>query len=186
MGEVAGSTAALAAVAAVADAVAGSTDALARIIAAHHDDMARIAFVICGDQDLAQDAVQTAWQLAWRKLASLRDPSRLRPWLMSIAANEARQLLRSERRRVTLPFEVADLGSHQFDPGSGASLGGYSPDLAASLRRLSPEERQLLALRHVAGFDATEIGRMLGISASGVRSRLARLLDRLRKELGDD
>jgi RNA polymerase sigma-70 factor (ECF subfamily) len=177
---------AVAASAAVADAIAGSTDALARIIATHHDDMARIAFVICGDPDLAQDAVQTAWQLAWRRLGSLRDASRLRPWLMSIAANEARGLLRSQRRQLTVSIEVNDLGSDRFDPGSGGSIGGFSPDLVVALRRLSPEERQLLALRHVAGFDATEIGQMLGISPSGVRSRLARLLDRLRKELGDD
>ena len=45
----------------VADAAAGDVDALARIVHAHHDDMARLAFIICGDQDLAQDAVQAAW-----------------------------------------------------------------------------------------------------------------------------
>jgi DNA-directed RNA polymerase specialized sigma24 family protein len=40
-----------------------------------------------------------------------------------------------------------------------------------------------LALRYVAEFDASEIGRALGLSGSGVRSRLARLLARLRLEL---
>ena len=42
----------------VADAAAGDAAALARIVAAHHDDMARVCFVICGDLELAQDAVQ--------------------------------------------------------------------------------------------------------------------------------
>jgi len=165
----------------LAEAVRGDVDALAAIIELHHQDMTRIAFVVCGDPDLAQDAVQAAWQRAWRKLATLRDPERLRPWLMSIAANEARDLVRAQRRRVTVSIEVTDVGSDRFDPASA----GYSPDLAAALRNLSADDRQLLALRHVAGFDATEIGRLLGISPSGVRSRLARLLDRLRKELGD-
>jgi DNA-directed RNA polymerase specialized sigma24 family protein len=41
-------------------------------------------------------------------------------------------------------------------------------------------------MRHVGGYDATEIGRAMGMSASGVRSRLARLIERLRKELNDD
>lgn len=45
------------AAATVAEAAAGDADALARIVGAHHDDMARIAFVICGDQDLAQEAL---------------------------------------------------------------------------------------------------------------------------------
>ena len=65
--------------------------AFARIIHAHHDDMTRICFVICADIDLADEAVQGAWLIAWRKLHSLRDPARLRPWLVSVAANEARQ-----------------------------------------------------------------------------------------------
>jgi RNA polymerase sigma factor (sigma-70 family) len=165
----------------VAAAAAGDADALARIVGAHHDDMARICYVICGDRDTAQDAVQAAWPIAWRRLGSLRDPDRLRPWLMAVAANEARQILRRQRRHQVVEIAVADVGSHRGDPAARSSL----TDLAVALRRLSPEDRTLLALRHVAGFDATEIGRELGMSASGVRSRLARLLGRLREELKD-
>ena len=82
----------------VAQAAAGDAFAFARIVAAHHDDMARVCYVICGDRELAQDAVQAAWPIAWRKLGALRDPERLRPWLMAVAANEARQILRRQRR----------------------------------------------------------------------------------------
>ena len=170
------------AAATVAEAAAGDVDALARIVGAHHDDMARVCYVICGDQDMAQDAVQAAWPIAWRKLGSLRDPDRLRPWLMTIAANEVRQVLRRQRRHHIVQIEVADIGSRSGDPAARSAL----TDLAVALRRLSPEDRTLLALRHVAGFDATEIGRELGMSPSGVRSRLARLLERLRTELADD
>ena len=169
------------AAATVADAAAGDADALARIVGAHHDDMARLAYVICGDQDLAQDAVQAAWPQAWRKLGSLRDPERLRPWLMSVAANEARQLIRRQRRHMVVEIEVADVGSGRTDPAANAA----SMDLAVALRRLSPDDRTLLALRFVAGFDASEIGRALGMSGSGVRSRLSRLVARLRTELDD-
>ena len=59
-------------------------------------------------------------------------------------------------------------------------------DLADAFSRLSPDDRTLLALRYVAGFDSTELGRATGMSASGTRARLARLLDRLRSELADD
>ena len=170
------------AAATVADAAAGDAEALARIVGAHHDDMARIAYVICGDRDLAQDAVQSAWPLAWRKLGTLRDTSSLRQWLMAVAANEARQIIRRRRRHDVVEIDIADLGAVQSDPASRPAL----TDLAIALRRRSPEDRAVLALRHVAGFDATEIGRALGMSASGVRSRLARLLARLREEIGND
>jgi RNA polymerase sigma factor (sigma-70 family) len=167
----------------VADAAAGDVDALARIVRAHHDDMARVCFVICGDQDAAQDAVQSAWPIVLKKLGTLRDPERLRPWLVSVAANQARQQMRRGRVRPVLePIDTDGLGSSTTDPARRSDL----IDLAAALRQLSPDDRALLSLRFVAGFDATEIGRALGISPSGVRSRLARLIARLRTELDDD
>ncbi len=165
----------------VAQAAAGDADALARIVALHQDDMSRIAFVICGDVELAQDAVQSAWPLAWRKLGSVRDPERLRSWLMSVAANEARQLMRRRRRHLVVELSSVETTSGRDDAGFDAR----TLDLSVALRRLSPEERTLLALRFVAGFDATEIGRAMGMSPSGVRSRLSRLLSRLRTELHD-
>lgn len=60
---------------------------------------ASVCFVICSDQEMAQDAVQSAWPIAWRKLGSLRDPDRLRPWVVSVAANGVRQLMRHPRPR---------------------------------------------------------------------------------------
>jgi RNA polymerase sigma-70 factor, ECF subfamily len=167
----------------VADAAAGDAVALARIVGAYHDDMARVCFVICGDQDVAQDAVQSAWPIAWRKLGTLRDPARLRPWLISIAANEARQAIRRRRRaRTVTEIAAVDVPASGADPASNAGL----LDLAAALRRLPPDDRALIALRYVADFDATELARPLGLSPSGVRSRLSRLLARLRSELDDD
>ena len=165
----------------VASAAAGDVAALAEIVALHHRDMARVCAVITGDADTAEEAVQAAWPIAWRRLRSLRDPARLRPWLVSIAANEARQLLRRERRRrvleIAIPVDTATPG-----PESRAHLA----DLGVVLRRLDPDDRAILALRYVAELPSEEIGRALGISASGARSRLERLLARLRTELRDD
>lgn len=166
----------------IALAVAGDEAAFARIIQAHHDDMTRVCFLICADLDVADDAVQRAWLIAWRKLKDLRDPARLRPWLVSIAANEARQLLRRHRR--TSVVEIAVMDALAPGPDPAGRIGDL--DLANSLAKLDPSDRALLALRYVAGFDSTELGRATGRSASGTRARLARLLDRLRKDLGDD
>ena len=166
----------------VADAVAGDAMAFARIVRAHHDDMARVCQMICGDPDLAQDAVQAAWPIVWRKLGGLRQPDRLRPWLVTIAANEARQLVRRRRRDRVVAIELADLHSDVGDPARRAG----DDELLTAIRRLPADDRELIALRYVAGFDATEIGRSLGMSASGVRSRLARLVTRLRAEVDDD
>ena len=75
----------------------------------------------------------------------------------------------------------------ESDPPLRATPGAIDHvDLANALRHLKPEDRALVALRYAAGLDSTELAPFLGISASGVRTRLSRLLDRLRKELGDD
>ena len=166
----------------VSDAAAGDALALARIVEAYHDDMARLCFRHLRRPGHRPGSVQAAWSIAWRKLGSLRDPASLRAWLMTIAANEVRQQLRRQKRERVVEVEVMDLGSERLDPASRAGV----LDLRTALRQLTPEDRALLAMRHVAGFASPEIGESLGISAEAVRTRLSRLIARLRSELADD
>ena len=166
----------------IADAAGGDAAAFTRIVRAHHDDMVRICQVITGDPDAAQDAAQAAWPIAWQKLRSLRDPDRLRQWLMAIAVNEARQSIRRRRQIQLVSLDAADREWGGTDPAARTP----DADLLAAIRQLTADERSILALRYVAGFDAVEIGRALGMSASGVRSRLSRIVARLREELQDE
>lgn len=172
---------------AVRMAAAGDTMAFARIVAAYHADMVRVAFVVGGgNQDLADEAVQSAWSIAWRKLGTLRDPARLKPWLVSVAANEARQLCRRRRRWNVFEVDVTEIDPAATDNGDcDPAERADEVDLECALRHLSPDERSLLALRYEAGLDSTEIAAIAGRPAATVRWRLARILARLRKELSD-
>ncbi len=157
-------------------AAAGDRDALAALVDAHHTDMVRVSFVVCGDREIARDAVQSAWLRAATRLDSIRDHTRTRAWLCSLAANEARMALR--RRRPSLPLEAL-----QQHPASDEVRSADMIDLAATLGRLDVQDRQLLALRYIAGFSSSELSTHFAMTPAGVRSRLKRLLDRLRKEL---
>ena len=161
-------------------AARGDEAAFTRIVATYHADLLRIARVVCGDIDLASEAAQSAWIVAWQRLGSLREPERLRPWLMAIAANEARQLVRSASRRRVREIAVHDAVATPADSGADVRV-----DLANALGSLDPRDRALIGLRYLAGLDSPEIAREFGMSATGVRTRLSRALDRLRKELGD-
>src|SRR3954470_11930152 len=169
----------------VALAAAGDEGAFARIVAGHHEDMFRVAYLVTAETDLALDAVQSAWQIAWSKLTTLRDHDRLRPWLVSIAANEARQLLRKRRRRhlteITVETWVEGSEPRAAPPGDGDRV----LDLQNALLRLDAKDRSVVAMRYALGLSASEIGQATGLSTPGVRSRLARSLERLRKDLGD-
>lgn len=160
----------------------GDAVAFGRLVAEHGNDMARIAYVITGDRSLAQDAVQSAWVHAWLKLGGLRDPLRVRPWLLKIAANEARQVARRHRRVAIVELGPDVEGATRADPAVGIDR----IDLIRVLRGLSPDDRALLALRYVVGVDATELGSMTGRSASGTRARLSRLTARIRRDLDHD
>lgn len=155
----------------------GDDDAFAWIVSMHHSEVMRVCSLISGRRDLAEDAAQSTWAQVWRRLSTLREPARIRPWIMAIAANEARQQLRRERiRRVlTLRFHTSSVA---IDP--------RNLDLHAALRSLSFDDRRLLALRHGGGLSSDEIGSLLHISPPAVRMRLSRIHGRLRKELRDD
>ena len=162
-------------------AAAGDETAFAQLVATYHADLVRVAYVVCGDADLAQDAVQSAWTIAWRKLGSVRDHTSVKGWLVSVAANEARQLARRRHRRAVVELRVGAPDPGGRDPAKAIDR----VDLVNALGQLKPEDRTLLALRYVAGFDATELATQAGMSPSGTRARIARLLARLRKELED-
>src|SRR6188474_1773035 len=103
-------------------AAEGDEVAFARIVDAHHAHMSSVCFVVTGgDAELTEEAVQSAWPIAWRKLGTIRDPERLRPWLISIAVNEARQLGRRRRRGKVLEISVAPDGTRaSIDPDTHA------------------------------------------------------------------
>ncbi len=163
----------------VSAAASGDEHALAQLIATHHSPMVRAAFVITGDTATAREAAQNAWSIAWTRLGTVRDPGRIREWLVAISANEARQLARRSQRRQVREIRVDGFDPVADDPAEDIDL----VDLERALGGLSLDERRLLALRYVAGLDSTVIASRLGMSASGVRSRLARTLERLRREL---
>jgi len=163
-------------------AVAGDEVAFATIIDRHRVNMTRVAFLVCGDLDVAEEAVQAAWPIAWRRLPQVREPGRLGSWLASVAVNEARQLIRRQRRRSVVEIAMAT-HERELAPDPAHAVGDL--DLARALAGLRAEDRALLALRYVAGLNSFELGKALGMSASGLRRRLARLLAQLRTELGD-
>jgi RNA polymerase sigma-70 factor (ECF subfamily) len=164
----------------VAPAAAGDDIAFGRIVAAYHDDMSRVCGFVMRDDVLAEDAVQMAWSIAWRKLGTLREPERLRSWLMRIAVNESKKLMKDRKRRSQTDV-AADLSrvAGGVDPATGID----SIDALAAVNRLDPDDRALLVMRYVLGFDSTELSAAIGKSPAATRQRLKRLLDRLRQEL---
>ncbi len=157
---------------------AGDTEAFTDLVSRYGPDVLRLCMVVTGEAMAAEDAAQNAWQRVWRRIGTLRDPGRLRPWLLRVAANEAKQVMRRNRRQAASSLDLAG------EVGDGATTA--DADLRATLAGLDAGDRELLAYRYVLGLTSEEIGRQLRLSGEGVRSRLKRLRDRLAKEMTDD
>jgi RNA polymerase sigma factor (sigma-70 family) len=147
------------------------------LVAEHHGDLVRLAYAIVGDPDLANDVAQSAWAAAWRNRSRLREPEKVRGWLLTIAANEARRSLRRRRMRQLIPLAEE----------RGRTVPARQPDdqidLIQAIQRLRPRDREILARRYALGETSQEIAEQVGMSDSGVRVRIGRLLQMLRGEL---
>lgn len=165
----------------VAAAARGDVGAFERIVGTYHAEMKRVCVVVSRDVALADEALRAAWPLAWKRMGKVKDPARLRPWLMSIALEQTMRLMREPRR----PPEP---------DGSGArdGFGGYPPgtaigklDVRDRLEAMDPGERALLAMRYLAGFDEAEVATASGVKESVAHDRLEATMLRLRTELAD-
>jgi RNA polymerase sigma-70 factor (ECF subfamily) len=163
----------------LASAAAGDEIAFRRIIAEHHEDMRRVCLAVADDYAIAEEATQAAWVIAWQKLSDVREPAHLRPWLIRVAVNEAKQLLRKRRQRAELEVPIDATGG--IDPATGVA----SVDLRAAVLRLDPDDRALIAMRYGAGFNSNELAVATGKKPAAIRQRLKRLVDRLREDLND-
>jgi RNA polymerase sigma-70 factor, ECF subfamily len=160
----------------MASAAAGDADSFATLIEPLLDPAYRLAAVMLADRSNAEDAVQEASIKAWRKLGQLRgDMKSLRPWFLSIVANECRM---AKRQRWWSVLKVAEMPASLPGPEQGGSS-----DLHQALLRLSAAERLPLVLHFYLDLPIDEVAHALRLSPSAAKSRIYRAAKRLRSDL---
>ena len=147
----------------------------------------RTAYLVAPEADAA-DAVQDAFLKAYAALDRFRDGAPLRPWLLRIVANEARNRRRSADRREGLALRVsvveardATAASPEVEVLADESRGM----LHAAIGHLRDEEREVIGARYFLGLSEAETAEALEIPAGTVKSRTSRALDRLRVALAE-
>jgi RNA polymerase sigma-70 factor (ECF subfamily) len=159
------------------------------LVGRHQRAALRTAFAVMGSESEAEDVTQEAFVKAFRALPRFREGLPLRPWLMQIVANEARNRRRSRGRRERLAVRAAAVGgaaSRESGSAEDLALGAVSAgELRAALARLDDRDRTVIALRYFAGLSEAETAAALDVPAGTVKSRLSRALERLRDELGE-
>ena len=147
----------------------GDREAYADLIRPRGDRLFALAQRILRDVDRTEDAVQDALVIAWRDLPGLRDADRFDAWLHRLVVRSCvREAVRKRRVVTNLRALPLDLPAPTDDVLSFADR----DQLERGFRRLDPQQRVILALRHYAGYEPVEIAEILGIPAGTVRSRL--------------
>ena len=163
----------------------GDVRAYEELVERHRTLVYRTAYHITGSAADAEDAAQDAFVKAFFALRRFRSGAPFRPWILRIAANEARNRGRSARRRADLALRAAAaLGDASAPSPEAAALADEERRaLAAAVARLPQRDRLAIACRYFLELTEAATAEVLGVRRGTVKSRLSRALARLRAEL---
>jgi RNA polymerase sigma-70 factor (ECF subfamily) len=170
----------------ISRAAQGDASAWEPVVLAHQEAVFRLAYLLLGDPDDAQDVAQETFLRAWHGLTSF-DPSRsLRPWLLRIAANLANNRRRSASRYLAALMRGAQARPETVGVEEASSRKMQAEQLWQAVRRLDPSDQQVIYLRYFLDLPVAETADALGAAPGTVKSRLSRALERLRTVIRRD
>lgn len=131
------------------------------------DMLYRLALTYMQNADDAQDAVQDVFVKYMTAAPFLRDDEHERAWLIRVTVNRCCDLLR--RRKIRSYVSLDEI------PETAAEDAALeSSDVIHCLSKIPEKNRAAIVLHHLEGFSVEEVARMLGVSVSAVKMRLAR------------
>jgi RNA polymerase sigma-70 factor (ECF subfamily) len=189
----------------------GDETAFRQLIDRYHPSLIRIATLFVRDYGVAEEVAQETWIGVLRGLDRFEGRSSFRTWVFSILANQARR--RGERERRVVPFSALSQPSDQdaepaveperFLPPGNEWAGHWASEpspwpvnpeaalLATEARHeieraiaaLPANQRAVITLRDVEGWDASEVCNVLELTATNQRVLLHRARSRVRRAL---
>lgn len=156
----------------VQQAQRGSTHAFEILAGRHQDRVFRLAWRLLDDHAAAQDIAQDALVTAWRSVQGFRGESSFGTWLYRITTNAARNHLIRQRVHTELTEREAIEPSRQ--PEQVVEQESQSQALRAAIAALPLDQRVPLVLHQFEDLSYEECADILGVPMSTVRGRIAR------------
>jgi RNA polymerase sigma-70 factor (ECF subfamily) len=158
----------------------GEPSAFDQLILRHADALYRLARVLVGNSEDAEDVVQETYLGAVKGLDRFQGRSTVKTWLTGILLRQARDLRRRRRVRRTTSIETYN-GANSDDNGSDRLAGPPTDaiharrlDVTQMLSCLTEEHREVLTLRELNGHTYEEIAELLSLPVGTVESRIFR------------
>jgi RNA polymerase sigma-70 factor (sigma-E family) len=161
-------------------AVISGSSRIGELYLGHADGAVRLAYLLTGDRDVAEDLVQDAFVRLAGRLVHLRDPGAFEAYLRKTIVNLSNSYFR--RRRVERNYEIRARTAPRFD-APGHSIEDREA-LAAALRKLPQRQRAALVLRFYEDLSEAQTADIIGCRPGTVKSLVSRALDALRQDIG--
>lgn len=155
---------------------AGDKEAFAKLYIKYKDKLFHYAYFKLRSSEDAGDAVSACIVEAYTGIAALKSEKAFSAWLFRILYRECCAIIK-RRADFGIPDELS--GNEQAAPDNTY----LAPELCEALDILSSEERDIVLLSTVAGYNSGEISCMMNIKSATVRSKLARALSKMRNFL---
>ncbi|MFJ3781902.1 SigE family RNA polymerase sigma factor [Streptomyces sp. NPDC090093] len=147
----------------------------------HYAELARLAHLLTGETDAADDLAADAMLALWHRWDRVRAADHPAAYARGVVANLVRTRIRStvrERRRITAFWDRRP--EHTEDPDVSAVL-----DVRTALRALPFRKRACVVLRHAFDLSERDTALALGVSVGTVKSQTAKGMAQLQRLLGD-
>jgi RNA polymerase sigma-70 factor (ECF subfamily) len=160
----------------------GDGAAWTALVSQHQEAVFRLAYLLSGDPDEAEDVAQDTFIRAFYALSRFDQSRPLRPWLLSIAVN-----LTHNRRRAVGRYLAAVSRWFQREALTGPTPQEVQAQQAEAqalwqaVRRLSQADQEIIYLRYFLELSVAETAEAAGLASGTVKSRLHRALNRLRR-----
>jgi RNA polymerase sigma-70 factor (sigma-E family) len=147
---------------------------------AHALGLAKLAYLMTGDQPMAEDIVQEAFLGLYRRWATLVDQDKALSYVRSCVLNACRQLHRVKHRQPKFHLDpLEDIKSAE----EAAIIGEANRAVLAAIRRLPPRQREAVVLRYYLDMSEDQAAQAMGVSRGTVKSATSRGLAALARML---
>lgn len=152
-----------------------------QFVRARTPSLLRSAFLLTGDQQLAEDLVQEALARAYLAWGRIQDTGHADAYVRKIMYNRQVSFWRRPRLAETLPGAIPEAGG-SADHAEDAAV---RVALRRALRELSPRQRAVIVLRYFEDRTEVETAEILGLALGTVKTLAHRGLGKLRTAAGE-
>ncbi|MDN4987391.1 sigma-70 family RNA polymerase sigma factor [Bradyrhizobium arachidis] len=150
----------------------GNRTAMHILYCRHNVRVYRFILRIVRDATTAEDLVSQVFLDVWRTAGQFQGRSQVSTWLLSIARFKALTAMRQRRFEDIDQEDVREIPDGSDTPEASLDRSDTSAILRACVQKLSPAHREIITLVYYHEKSVEEVGRIIGIPQSTVKTRM--------------